>query len=47
MDINELKKNNYLYIRSITIPDIPCCEDDTKSYKAYNDVDEMMEDLLK
>jgi len=41
MDINELKKNIYSYIGSITIPDIPCCEDDTKSYKAYNDVDKM------
>lgn len=41
MDINELKKNIDSYIGSITIPDIPCCEDDTKSYKAYNDVDKM------
>lgn len=41
MDINELKKKIDSYIGSIQIPDIPCCEDDTKSYKAYNDVDKM------
>ena len=41
MDINELKKKIDSYIGSIQIPDIPCCEDDTKSYIAYNDVERM------
>ena len=41
MNIDELRKDIDNYIGRINIPDISCCEDDTRCYHAYNDVNNM------
>ncbi|MCR5349417.1 MAG: hypothetical protein K6E20_00340 [Acholeplasmatales bacterium] len=41
MDQEKLKKDLDNYIGSVNIPDISCCEDDTRCYCAYNNVNNM------
>ena len=47
MDLNKLKNDIDKFIGSINIPDISCCEDDTKSYHAYNELDKLYDDNKK